>query len=346
MSIHSFARRAVFGLAVAVLLPLTIRAAPVDKYLPDDAQIVMSINVQQIVKSELFKKYLAPLVKPQHKNNEFMQVMDAVGLNPLTDLIQVTVAGPMPKNLDSTPAAARQYTGRDSLTVVHGNFNPVKLHDAADAFAGSNPGKLKVEKASGTKIYALQDEGHAIGYAALLGKNVLVVSGSKARVLDAVAKDNGTRQSKVLPALRELVRQVNGKQSIWIAALVPDQVKNRMTKAQRQAAFLKQIDAISGGLTLTDAIELNVDAHMATAEAADELTNLLRFAVPLGVGIATSRPELKDYAPVVKQVTQAMRFSSAKKVASLKLVIDQKLIHQISEAAKSIGTPPPNAEKP
>lgn len=345
MRLNQLTRNALLGFTAVFLLALATRAADVDKYLPDDSQYVVSINLRQIIDSQLFKRFAAKPAEEQLKNNRpVMNLLHMLGLNPLTDLAQITIAGPEPKNLGAIPTSAQaEDLHRDLLVVVHGDFNPMVLEQAARGFAENNPEKLKIEKNSGTPTYAFTEESKPTTYVALLGKHVVVISGARERVLDAVAKHNGTRQTKVRPELRDLVRQINAKQSVWGAALASDRLKAQLKGGKPQAGMFQQIDAISGGLTISSVFELSVDAHMADAEAAKQLANTLGFAVPIAAGVVSNQPQAKDFAPLIRQIARALHFTSDKNVVSMRLKIDKELIDKIADAAKN---PPEYREKP
>jgi len=315
-----------FGIVVVCGL-LTARrgaAADLDKYLPDDAQFVISVNLRQLIDSELFKQFgEKPAQKQLERGGQVEKILDLIGLNPMKDLHQVTIAGP-----------EAEQANKDVLVVIHGDLNPTKIGQAADAFATSNPDALTIEKTSEATLYVVHQDGKAVAYVAVPGSHVLLAAGTRERVLDAVAKHSGGRQTKVSAGLKELVGQINGKQSVWVAALVTDKIKNRLRKDQQSRKYSEQIDAVSGGLTITDSVKVNVNVHMSTPAAAADLTALLRFVVPFAGGMMANQPQAKDYAPLINEVTRSLKFTSEKKVAGVELLVSKQLINKIMDAAQ------------
>src|SRR5206468_3816222 len=71
------------------------RAADVDKYLPNDTEILVTINLRQILDSALVKKYAVEHLKTAIKSSaETEQVLTAIGLDPMTDVQSIALAGP------------------------------------------------------------------------------------------------------------------------------------------------------------------------------------------------------------------------------------------------------------
>ena len=90
-----FSRRPQMVLAALAMFALAVpaRAADVNKFLPDDAEIIMVLNVQQIIGSALVQKHALPQVKQLMQSNEQVkQILTAVGFDPLKDLTRITVA--------------------------------------------------------------------------------------------------------------------------------------------------------------------------------------------------------------------------------------------------------------
>src|SRR5438552_7495482 len=85
------------GLLAAVCLAwlAPARAAEVDKLLPNDTEILVTINVRQILDSPLVKKYALDHLKTAIKSSsETEQVLESLGLNPATDVNTIALASP------------------------------------------------------------------------------------------------------------------------------------------------------------------------------------------------------------------------------------------------------------
>src|SRR5712692_7857713 len=86
------------ALALAgVLLAGAASAAEVDKYLPDDSQFVLCVDVRQILDAKLTKTYALEKIKDGFKKSaEAERLFKGIGLDPLKDIHSITVAGVQP----------------------------------------------------------------------------------------------------------------------------------------------------------------------------------------------------------------------------------------------------------
>ena len=70
MHVRRFVWMNALGLTFALLGPIpNLPAAEIDKYLPDDTQIVLHANIRQILESDLGKKYLMPQLEAAIQGN-------------------------------------------------------------------------------------------------------------------------------------------------------------------------------------------------------------------------------------------------------------------------------------
>jgi len=80
-------------LLVLLLTALPARAAVPDKYLPNDTDAVVIVNVQQILASPLFKAHYLTLCQDWLKApGDLPAFLQAVGLDPLKDIEQIVFA--------------------------------------------------------------------------------------------------------------------------------------------------------------------------------------------------------------------------------------------------------------
>ncbi len=83
---------------LAALLPLMIASAAAPKYLPKDTEIVFSINVKQILASDLVKTnkdavdQAKTMLENQAGDNPAMKYLTDTGFNVFRDLHSITVA--------------------------------------------------------------------------------------------------------------------------------------------------------------------------------------------------------------------------------------------------------------
>src|SRR5262249_47295568 len=106
-----------WGAALAVAaLAAPARAADLDPYLPADTEVVVTVNVRQLLGSELLKKLGLDKAKEALKDlDQVKTVLDELGFDPFKDLDRLTVAG---------PGGTEQDRG---LIIARGRFDPDKF---------------------------------------------------------------------------------------------------------------------------------------------------------------------------------------------------------------------------
>src|SRR5262245_42798589 len=78
--------------AALVVLPAPARAAEFEKYLPNDTDTVLTVNVRQGIESALGKKYREPAAKLLKDATEVREVLNDLGFDPFKDIQRVTMA--------------------------------------------------------------------------------------------------------------------------------------------------------------------------------------------------------------------------------------------------------------
>src|SRR5260221_12512416 len=80
--------------AAVALVATPVNAAELDKFLPDDTQVIATINIRQIIDSGLAKKFELgkELENLMGQNDEAIKVLKSLGLDPLKDINRITAA--------------------------------------------------------------------------------------------------------------------------------------------------------------------------------------------------------------------------------------------------------------
>src|SRR5438132_970267 len=135
MHVRRFVWMNVLGLAFAFLGPIANSpAADIDKYLPDDTQIVLHANIGQILDSDLGKKYLLPQLEASIQGNpQAQQILSAVGFDSL-------------KGITSFTMAAAGDSEKKWLILVHAQVDLNKVRSAVEAFAAKQPETVQIHK--------------------------------------------------------------------------------------------------------------------------------------------------------------------------------------------------------
>lgn len=255
----SLRRGALLALAV-VLAALPVRAAEADKALPDDTEMVVTVNVRQFLDSPLIKK--AGLDKALAGNEESQKVLKDLGLDPLKDIDRVILAGG--KGDDQT------------LIVIKGNFDPEKIAAKAGELAKEHKDHVKVHKADGTTLYEITGVDKAVPLPpqaqgqvpldkpmmiAVADKTTVVAGVSKDAVTAAIARVTGKKSGEIKnKELKALLAKQDAKQTVSIA--IPGGTIGQ-----------EKIKHVTGGITV--GADIKIEAHVATTDldAAKELND-------------------------------------------------------------------------
>ena len=204
---------------LALLFANPLHAAEVDKFLPGDTEVVVTVNVRQILDSPLVKKDALGKLKDDIKGNANLKTaLESMGLDPLKDIDHLVLAIPGGKG------------DVKALILVHGRFDKAKIETAAQQAAKDHADKLKIHKdvadAAGTKhaVYEIKvpDASQTL-FAALVDKGPLVLAtgtDGKANLLEALAKSAPGKKAELKSKeLQALLEKTDTKQSITVTAL-------------------------------------------------------------------------------------------------------------------------------
>lgn len=135
----------VVTLGLAATWTTTEAADP--KYLPNDTEIVLTVNVKQILDSELVKANKdavdqgKAMLENQAGDNPAMKYLKAAGFDIFRDLHSVTVAS----------SGAKE----PSAIIVTGKFDSAKITATAEEAAKDNPDSLKVTKLAQQTVFEI-----------------------------------------------------------------------------------------------------------------------------------------------------------------------------------------------
>jgi hypothetical protein len=299
-----------------------IRAADVDKYLPDDTQMVLHANIKEALDSALAKKYLLPQIESGLKSQqEAQEMLKALGLNPLEDVHSLTLAAPGNVN------------EKKWIVLLHGKFDLAKIQAAAEAFGQKQADTVKVRKQGDITIYELRDAKRSqSAFAAFPDTETLLISPTEDFVTATIAKTDAKKAPALNKNLADLIQQVGDKESLWLAALVPDQLTNSLPKDQQTLA--KKVKSFKGGVTLTDGVQLSFRVQATDAKAARDVQQTLKGLQALLVLAVTSNESLKDFGPTLTDIVNSIKFTLDRSTVGMDLSISAK---QIEEGFKNGG---------
>jgi hypothetical protein len=290
------------GLALAALLAAPAHAAEVDKYLPGDTEIVLTVNVKQLLGSAVVQKRgLDKLQALLKDNDEVQKVLTDLGLDPFKDIDRVTVAGPGTSDNDK------------GLVIVHGRFDRAKFQARAEEAAKENADVFKIHQipdgANGKyTVYELTiPDLQQTVYAALADRGPLVFSPGKDYVVSALNKAAGREKAGLKnKALQALLEKADHNQSVTVTALGSAVAKVIPADAGKVKDIFDTIEAITGGVTLAEDLKIQFALAAKDAAAARDIDKALNDGINQSLGflalLATTQKQLVPLVDLLKSI--------------------------------------------
>ncbi|HXG09630.1 MAG TPA: hypothetical protein VNK04_07565 [Gemmataceae bacterium] len=288
-------------LVLAATLPAP--AAEVNRYLPDDTEVVVFVNVRQLLDAPLIKKHALEQLRAALKENpEGEKFLNAVGLDPFRDIQSVTLAAPGSRAPDRV------------LLIVAGNFNLDRIHAVADGITRNDPDAVKVHRQGSLRIYESRGKKDGgTGFAAFIDRHTLLVSPAQETVV-AAARGAGSQGPRVKKELQELIRQADPGQSLWFAALATSEVREVLKGNPQTATVAEKITSFTGAAALGDAVQVAIQIHATDAGSADEVRRLMEALKGFVQFAALSS---KEYGPLFGDILDALTVSSRKNTVTI-----------------------------
>jgi hypothetical protein len=267
------------------------------KYLPPDTEVVITINVQQMLNSEVAKGNQAlvnqgkSLLQDKLQESGADKYLAKAGIDLFHDVHTVTVAGPGTNDKSK------------AVVIIEGKFNPQKLLASAEE-ASKDTGAITVSKADGATVYEIPQPDGKTAYVRPLGTDVLLAASSK-ETLSATATQAQAGQTPTLSkGFKTLLQTTNDKQSISIAVTGPAfarMLENAPGANDAAAAYLKGMDGLSLAVTLSKDVKFQIGVNATGKEAAEQFSKFGNGAILWGRGmLAQKAKEDVKFAPIVE----------------------------------------------
>lgn len=326
---RSLHRRIGTGLLTLTLAALfsaaPARAAEVSPYLPNDSQIVWKLNVQQVLDSELVKKYaLEHIKKALKENSEAATILQQLGFNPLQDVTSVTGA-----------AASIDDAKDKSVVVIQGKFDVAKFESLAAAKAQETKDHLKVHTVGTYKVYEVisKEKDKDTFFVGLIDANNMVAAPSKELVVDAFDKKANKKKAAVNKELVDLLSQTESRRSLSLVALGASLTKAAANNPTTKV-FADKLKSVTGGITVGDDVKIEFVFHAKDAEGAKLMTKSLNDGVAQAKGLvglfAAQEPKI---APLI-DILNTLKVTPKENDVTLSGEISKDLIEK---AAKNIN---------
>ena len=334
----SFRKCILTALALSLAVALPAFAAPVaaeapaagyEKYLPDAADGVVTINVRQLLDSELIKKagldkFLA--------GDDAQKAMKTIGLDPLKDIERVVITSDKEKS-------------DDPYFIIQGKFDPAKLSSAIESQAENKKDALKIHKTEHGKIYELtkldeivklppQAAGAGVNlkgksvFAVVADKGNVVLVGTKESAETVLAKAAGKKTTKLTSKeLPGLIAKINPKQTLAVALPAPggdDKIKS-----------------ITGGITVTSDVKSDFKVTTADADAAKDLNGKIGEQLKMAQGIVElivlQQKELAPAVDIIAGIKHDAKDNAIAITSEIKGDTLQKLAKAVADLAAKQG---------
>jgi hypothetical protein len=300
---HARLRAGYLGLGLAaLLLAAPARAADLEKLLPNDTEVISTINVKQILDSALVKKVGLDKVKDAIKNQEkAQQVLDALGFDPFKDLDSITVAGPGGSDTDK------------GLIIVKGNFDVDKFKAVAAAAAKDHPDVIKTTKVpdglgGNYEFYEVSpSELPNSFFVSLASKHYILIAPGKDYLIDAhdklAARKKTNLKSKEMAAL---LGRLDPKQSLSVALVAKALEKSPLADQEKGKEIIDKLDDVVFGVTIDKDIDIVLGVTAKDDKAAealdDEIRNGLNLALGAAAFVASQNKQLAPLVDVLKSI--------------------------------------------
>lgn len=296
-----FARRFCIAAACALSLLLSSSAVPAQqtKLLPNDTEMIVTFNVQQILKSEILKGDQAKVILEIAKT-KITEGLDDKGVakwlkqaefDLFQDLHSVTFAIPGGRNPE------------EGVILLEGKFDADKIEAAATEASKEAGGGLKVIKIGKVKAFEVSPKDEKTIYLGVLNKKTMIACATKADFAEAVARLNGDKSPNFKSAVfKSLLETVNNKQSMSIVATgsmlaklaekAPEGAGG--AQAAQAIAVLKQMDGFSAAVTIQKNIDFQLGVNTKDNETASKyagLGNILIGAAKIKIGDEAKKNE-------------------------------------------------------
>jgi hypothetical protein len=315
---------AVLALTLAAVWTASASAAPLlgvkgagddaDKWLLNDPEVVMTINVKQLLGSEIMKANMPALKGMLEHDEKAKAVLQATGLDPFKDLDSILISG-----AGTTSKDAR------ALIVVRGTFDKEKIHEALKKEADKK-GDVELVKEGDHQLYQFKAKDQHL-YGGFASKSVLVVTHSKEATAEAMS-NGGKKESKITPEMKKALGTFTGKESMTFAMVVNDELKKQIENAPQVGKAASKLQTLTASLTVTDSISLNVTGNSSEAKAAKQLANALTI-LKGAAGLAA-----EDFPPIAGKILEEIKITAEKESVVVALKITKAMI---DEAAKLGG---------
>jgi len=294
-------------LAVAMLAGTlsTGRAADLEKFLPKETDVVISVNVRQLLDSALVKKNALDLIKTAlATNKEAQQAIEALGLDPLTDFNRISIA--MGLEDVSNPKA---------VVLIDGKFDVKKIDGVMDMLIKKEPKQFALDKVGGKTVYKITTPDQPTPmYAAALDASTMVFVTSKDMMTGAFEAAAGNGKTVAKKEVLDLWSKMDSKSSLAIVAQTKGRLDAIPLPDPAMKKIIEQVVSITAELKVEKDVNVELSIGTATADEAKQMRELVAGGLELAkvqVKVAVAQQaEMKPLVDLVNTMTAVQKDKS------------------------------------
>jgi hypothetical protein len=304
-------------LLAALIMAGSAQAAEADKLLPKDSEYVVTLNVRALLDSALTKKYGLPKMQELLKSDqEIQEIFKSLGLDSLSDIHSLTVASMNTKD----PAKA--------LFILHGKFDPAKIHNKALEVIQTYGEVLKVHKADPTRFYEVNFPGQTSFFVAVIDPSTIVASPGKDGLLEALVKAAGKKKSEVKKELLDLVAKVDSSRTLWMIGLKSALEHSPLNADDNARPVLAKIETAAAGVTVSTDIKAEFTLNAKSADAAKELSKDVVEKLNNAKGIVSILVGDVKELQILLELVDALKVSTQDRTVTLRGQIGEETIEK------------------
>jgi hypothetical protein len=317
--------------AVAVPAP----AAEIDKYLLDDTDGVLTLNVKQIAGSALFKKHYQDMVQKYFKgNSELPKQLKGLGIDPLKDIDSLLLVHGESSHRLPEKAGAPGTGGM--FFVLHGRFDAAKVRTRVAQLAKDKDykGLVKTQKVAAGVVYVLDLQQPL--YVALPDKNTIVASPFLDHVTDALDKGTGKKKTSLkFKDVQELIDKADAKQGLWLVGTgrmaygfdtVVAKGTKKIEKVTKQTLLSGAgLEKVTGGILVSDGVKSAFTFVAKDAASAKEVgTSLQQDLNELVEKVFQKAIKEKPFGPL-REYLRSLDVNTKDKTVTIENEVDAKV---------------------
>jgi hypothetical protein len=291
------------------------RAAEVSKFLPNGTEGLLTINVKQFLEAPLIKDKLDTLkLLFQGYGGPVQKALEEIGLDPFADLERVAVAvpnGQQPEN---------------SVLLVHGKFDVEKATARAEKLAKEHKDLFAATKEGAYSFWELTPPGKdAKVYLALLDDKLLVASGNRSSIVEALEKKAGKRNLEINRDFAQLLAKANLDATVSFVGM-PGQLAN----AGAGGELFGRLQNVVAGVTLTEEVKIDVILNARNQDEAKVVIQMVKGAInQVKTLLQVQASKNPDFKPAV-EVVDGFQVEQTGNAITVRGKIPKELLEKLS----------------